>query len=41
MSQLKDRLAEALSYANLNAKELADIAKISPDPQSLQKWQIN
>lgn len=30
MSQLKERLAEALTYANLNAKELADIAKISP-----------
>jgi phage repressor protein C with HTH and peptisase S24 domain len=30
MSGLKDRLADALAYANLSARELADIARISP-----------
>ena len=30
MSELRDRLADALAHANLNARELADIAKISP-----------
>lgn len=30
MSELRDRLADALAHANLNARELSGIAKISP-----------